>query len=616
MSSTPPSRSADSGARSARAQELRDLEPIDAPRDAPGDAAVREDIIEPTPPPAEASRTRTPPPPPSQRLDFDTTPSTPSLGQGRPRTASGSSAVVSDSSGVRTSSSLFEFLDASHPLIRDLVVTVFREADRGLRYEGAIGRGGTATIGVSLDPALQRRCAIKFLHPRNYNQPFIVRGFIREAQITGQLDHPNIVPVHEIGFDDERHIYFTMKLVEGRSLHEALRGPSRRDHDWLVTILEALIKVCDALSFAHARGVLHCDLKSENIMLGEYGEVYLMDWGGARLFLPEGADPRRLVRDPLPELPSEETDGLVFGTPGYMAPEQALGNSDLDARIDVFAIGAILYEVLSGRPPYKAKTLLETLRLAQRCEIDPPDNSARRYPRELVRITMKALSRDRGQRYPSIDALRTDLQRVIRGGGNFPAITFQAGSHVIREGEVGDAAYIVEVGRLEVYRRIDGERVSLRILGPGDVFGETAIFAESPRTASVVAVTDTTLIVVTSDVIETELDAMKPWMGAFIRTLASRFREAEDRQMAASVPKGPRAYQATPFSPPVGPPRTPTSVEIDVEEEPEIEVDVELDDTAPRGKVEEIEVDLGSSLSNAEAVDDDGFGLSRPWWKR
>ena len=145
---------------------------------------------------------------------------------------------------------------------------------------------------------------------------------------------------------------------------------------------------------------------------------------------------------------------------------------------------------------------------------------------------MKALARRPEDRYSGIAAMKLDLLRFMRGGGNFATIRVTRGAHVIRQGEVGDAAYIVVSGKLEVYKHIDDERVPLRTLGPGDMFGETAIFAASPRTASVVVLEDASLVVVTSEVIEQELASMKPWMGAFIRTLASRFGGIEEERRA------------------------------------------------------------------------------------
>ncbi|MCY1063088.1 serine/threonine-protein kinase [Nannocystis sp. SCPEA4] len=422
-----------------------------------------------------------------------------------------------------------------------------------LSFGAELARGGMGSVRLAFDEVLQRRMAAKTMHARTYEHLILVHGFLREAQVTGQLDHPNIVPIHELGRDEQGQLYFTMKLVEGQSLKAMIAGEAATDHERLVHRLEIFVKVCDALSFAHSRGVIHCDLKSANVMVGAYGQVYLMDWGGAQLLpLRAGADESQWVRDALPPLPQSETDGLVFGTPSYMSPEQAMSHS-LDERSDVFSMGALLYEVMTGKPPYHAKTAMDALLLAQHGNIAPPDSHvAVPFPRELVRIVMKALRRDPDDRYASVAALQQDIVRLLRGSGSFQTVRFAAGDHVIREGEIGDAAYIVLGGRLEVYKLEGGHHVSLRWLGPGDVFGETSIFAASRRTASVLVVEEATLTKITSDLIEEELTSMKPWMGAFVRTLAARFAGIESRTarmpLLADRPSAPPPPRSAPPS--------------------------------------------------------------------
>jgi len=413
--------------------------------------------------------------------------------------------------------------------IQQMIRAALPETEQRLKIEGEMARGGMGAVRFAFDGALQRRMAAKTMHAHTYEHLMLVHGFLREAQVTGQLDHPNIVPIHELGRDARGELYFTMKLVEGQSLKMLIGGAVAHDADRLFNLLEIFIKICDALGFAHARGVLHLDIKSANVMVGEFGQVYLMDWGGAQLLPPKpGVDTRHWVRDSLPPLPAEDTQGMVFGTPSYMSPEQAsAGRDPMDERSDIFAMGALLHEIMTGRPPYQASSALEAVLLAQMCDIRSPDTLPHvppsLFPRELLRIVMKALARLPEDRYPSVAALKLDILRFMRGGGNFATIRVPRGAHVIRQGEVGDAAYIVASGSLEVYKQIDDERVSLRLLGPGDMFGETAIFAASPRTANVVVLADASLAVVTSEVIEQELASARPWMGAFIRTLATRF---------------------------------------------------------------------------------------------
>ncbi len=421
------------------------------------------------------------------------------------------------------------------PRTRSLVDNVLPAMMEHLRIGDELAAGGIGSVRIAFDTALQRHMVAKVLHDQSYDYYLLVHGFIREAQVTGQLEHPNIAPIYELGRDPDGGLFFTMKRIEGRALYHYISGKPARDPERLHSRLDAFLKICDALAFAHSRGVLHCDIKSGNVILGPYGQVYVMDWGNAKLLpRPSNIHPDQWIREDLPPLRPDERIGIVSGTPEYMSPEQATGRV-LDERADVFALGALLYELMTGRPPYEHEDSQQVLRMAERGVVTPPDKlvgGAVSFPPELVRICMKALARDRGQRYPSVVALHADIQALLRGGGGFEVRSFKAGVAVIREGEEGTAAYIVRNGTLEVSKtsRPSGPegtkadvRTVLRKLGPGDVFGETAIFADSPRTASVVALTDCELIVVTRTVIERELETMQPWLAAFVRTLASRF---------------------------------------------------------------------------------------------
>jgi serine/threonine-protein kinase len=417
---------------------------------------------------------------------------------------------------------------------------LFQDVVRLDRSRGEIAGGGMATIELAVDLTLGRRVALKLLRAELQPHPFAVRSFLREAQITGQLDHPNIVPIHELGVDADGRLFFTMKLIEGRTLHallEELRtGPERLDarglrigstleHEQLLPIIEVFLKVLDAVAFAHSRGVVHCDIKPENVMVGDFGQVYLMDWGIAKLLEVDG--PRGVVvREPLRSLPEEAN--AVIGTPAYMSPEQAFGERHrVDRRTDIFQLGALLFEILVGHPPYQGISDEEELELARACKSMILPHLA--VTRDLRRIVGIATHPDPAQRFQTVEQFRAELQGSIRGGDNLPRQRFAKGDLLIREGEAGDTAYILVSGRCEVFRQFNGKNESLRTLGPGDVFGETAILASATRTSSVVALTEVLAVVVTADVLEREVDAMKPWMGSFIRALASRFGEVERR---------------------------------------------------------------------------------------
>ena len=396
-----------------------------------------------------------------------------------------------------------------------------------LRDEGEIARGAMGTIRQQYDVDLRRRVALKVIDSELGADPVMTQRFLDEARITGGLDHPNIVPVYDLGTDENGSASYSMKLVEGRTLGQLIAAQVSQ-HD-LERILQCLAGVCDALAFAHGRGVVHRDLKPDNIMVGEHGQVYLMDWGCA--LVTGGA--QRLDRAADPE-------GSVIGTVPYMAPEQARGEiSRIDARTDIFAIGAILYKTLTGRAPYNG-TFDEALHLARNADFRPPDESrgaAVRPPPMLSAIVKKAMARDPADRYASAAELARALRAFMRGGNWFPQHIYPAGTVIVREGDRADAAFILTSGRCEVRKSdpADPSRyLSLRVLQAGDVFGETAIFANMPRSASVVALDDVGAVVVDRGSLD-ELVA-DTYLGRFVKALADRFLDLDARLQAKGEP--------------------------------------------------------------------------------
>jgi serine/threonine protein kinase len=248
------------------------------------------------------------------------------------------------------------------------------------RYQllGEIARGGMGAILKGRDADLGRDLAIKVLLEEHRDHPDIARRFVEEAQIGGQLQHPGIVPVYELGVFPDRRPYFAMKLVKGRTLAGLLESRPDPGHD-RPRFLGIFEQVCQTMAYAHARGVIHRDLKPSNVMVGSFGEVQVMDWGLAKVLASGGAadDARGLPdHDPLIRTArSGSADGAsqagsVMGTPAYMPPEQARGEvATIDERADVFALGAILCEVLTGRPPYVARSSAELRRMAAGAEL-------------------------------------------------------------------------------------------------------------------------------------------------------------------------------------------------------------------------------------------------------
>ena len=229
-----------------------------------------------------------------------------------------------------------------------------------------------------------------------------------------------------------------------------------------------------------------------------------------------------------------------------MSPEQARGDrKSLDARSDVFLIGSVLYEILTRKPPYASKDRLETLLMAQAASFKSPRLAAGELavPLELDRIVTKAMAKAPADRYPSIAALKEDLVRFMRGGAEFPRRSPSPhGEVIVAEGDTGDAAFIIVEGRCDVSKRVGSESQVLHTIGVGEVFGEMAILTHGQRTATVTAAEPTTVLVVTQQVLEQELAALKPWMATLLKSLATRFRDIDTQQRAtyAHAPSGAR----------------------------------------------------------------------------
>jgi eukaryotic-like serine/threonine-protein kinase len=217
-----------------------------------------------------------------------------------------------------------------------------------------------------------------------------------------------------------------------------------------------------------------------------------------------------------------------------MAPEQLLGNtSDIDARTDVFGLGGVLYEILTGMAPNDGKAILQAAR-GEVVLAFLPRAQWTQLPPELCRIAAKALTPRRDARYASVSELGGDLEQFLKGGGWFDTLSAKAGDAIVNEGEPGSTAYIIQSGHCEVWKGLQGERRLIRRLGPGDVFGETAVFAGGQRTASVVAVSDVILKIITGDSLNRELD-QSPILAAFVRSLAGLFRETDAALSARGV---------------------------------------------------------------------------------
>ena len=293
------------------------------------------------------------------------------------------------------------------------------------RYElgREFGRGGQARVLLAMDRHLGREVAWKELLAPHLGGPVqsasgaATTRFLREARITGQLEHPNIVPVHELGTRPDGSLYYTMRVVRGETLDQRLEGCG--DLDARLELLGAFWDMCNAIAYAHSRGIIHRDLKPSNVMVGEFGETVVLDWGLAKVRGSE--DPRGAeIADRMERLQgagaSETIAGWAVGTPSYMSPEQAEGEVEaIDERSDVWGLGAVLYALLTGRPPFEGNNPYHVVAQVRTEPVQPVGSLCPAAPPELVAVAEKALQRDRALRYQSARELAEEVSAYMTG---------------------------------------------------------------------------------------------------------------------------------------------------------------------------------------------------------
>jgi len=296
----------------------------------------------------------------------------------------------------------------------------------GTKYRllGRLGRGGMGAVHRVEDRELGREAALKVLGVPDESGELSAR-LLAEARLIAQLEHPNIIPIHDAGTLPDGRVFYVMKLVRGERLDEWMRHPAPR-----AARLRVFQRICAAVAFAHARGIVHRDLKPENVMIGPFGEALVMDWGVAKILgaargqgppgtVPPGfagAGDEAATLDAMRDRRAPTGHGAVIGTPAYMAPEQARGEIDrIDQRTDVYALGALLYFLLCGRPPFEGESVAAVIRAVAEGPAPAPRAADPGIPRPLDAVCTKAMSPLSDARYASAEEMSSDVDGYLDG---------------------------------------------------------------------------------------------------------------------------------------------------------------------------------------------------------
>ena len=349
-----------------------------------------------------------------------------------------------------------ELFEGPH-VLRSKTFTPMVVTAEGKLFEdlGLLGMGGLGEVRKVRDISLGRSVAMKLLHEEYQHNEAVVARFIEEAQVTAQLQHPGIAPIHELGRTRDGRLYFTMKEIRGRTLRDAIEEVHEvSSRVWRVAesgwsfrrLMETYLKICEAIAYTHKKGVIHRDLKPDNVMLGDLGEVLVVDWGLAKVM---GREEREEDHDFLEQVESvrsrtnihDTRTGAISGTPAYMAPEQANGwNEHIDHRCDIYALGCILYEILSGRSPYDGDSPAEILQrvlngppvpleltqlLANKSPVEQYTDTnitnvwaTSKLPKELVEVCEGAMARSLLERIDNVDEIIEAISTWREGDHN------------------------------------------------------------------------------------------------------------------------------------------------------------------------------------------------------
>lgn len=407
----------------------------------------------------------------------------------------------------------------------------FAQTHRRYHEMEVLGRGSFGEVQRCFDSYLNRVVARKSLHEEKGGDAEHLLALIQEARLISYLEHPGVISIFDGYVEEDGLFCYTMKQIEGKSLESILAFSESQGKSLpLSRCVEILQRVSETLAYVHDKGVLHLDMKPQNIMLGAYGEVSVVDWGTARLFEPDkyfshlqtyGVD--------TDELEWTLRERRIEGTPPYMPPELLQQPvPPLTPGADIFSIGVLFYRMLTGRSPFALDDLSTYFRELREHTPALPHQLRGDVPLRLSQICAKMLEKDVTKRYQSLHDVLRDVRSYAHLGLAFQLETYPANTVLIREGEFADRAFLILDGFVEIYKETDGETVILATRERGEVVGELSMLQKNPRSASARTLTPTTVKILTVETVDEEITKLDPWVGQMLYNLSHKLSESYD----------------------------------------------------------------------------------------
>lgn len=420
----------------------------------------------------------------------------------------------------------------------------FRQYKKPGRYQFIrdLGEGGLASVASCFDKLLNRIVAIKKLKAKNMSNPHLVRSFLNEVKLLSYLDHPGVVPIYESFIKNDNQLCYSMKIIEGERLTKILESRPEYENtpgEWTNKFLGIFKKLCETLAYVHDMGIIHLDVKPDNILIGKYGEVMLLDWGNARLFdkAPYQEYFKRYMKNKWQVYITPEDNNMILGTPNYMSPEQTnCDRESLTPSSDIFSAGIILYIMITGKHPFPEIEDTQLI-LAQIRNLKPRPvfKINKEVPLRLSMICEKMLEKDPLFRYHNFNEVMDDFDEFYNSGQAFATKSFKPGEIICKEHEIGEYAFKIISGKVRVFKTVQEKQTTLAILGKGEMVGELAVFSRQPRSATIIVLEPTVIQIMDKESVNTELEKLSPWVGKMISSLSSRFIDLNNKMVSLDM---------------------------------------------------------------------------------